>query len=92
MNEYKITRQAVDMEWPAVRGASAREMELHPPSGDEWILHSFEHSDAQVVAVWERLKRPHAMSAVYSDAESEGDAAMHKPVKTIADMPEPGHT
>ena len=88
MNEYKITRQPVDMDWAVVPGAEAREMALHPPSGDEWTLHSFEHSESRVVAVWERPKRAHAMSEIYSHPESEHETG--QPVKTIADMPKPG--
>lgn len=83
MNEYKITRQAVDTDWTAVAGAPAREMDLYTPAGDDWNLHSFEHGEKLVVAVWVRAKR-HGMSDVYSHAEG-GQA----PVKTIADMPEP---
>ena len=89
MIEYKITRQAVDMEWALVQGAHAREMDLHPPAGDDWTLHSFEHSPTEVVAVWERQRRAHAMSDVYSHSESQDSTAAQPPVKTIADMPEP---
>jgi len=88
MIEYKITRQAVDMEWGTVSGAPAREMELHPPAGEDWTLHSFEHSAAQVVAVWERQRRAHPMSEVYSHPDGDGSTAK-QPVKTVADMPIP---
>jgi hypothetical protein len=91
MLEYKITRQAVDSDdhWVAVPGAPARENELFPPAGEEWSLHSFEHGDKQVVAVWTREKRLHAMSEVYSHSEAQGGSAAHSPVKTIADIPVP---
>ena len=69
-------------------GARAREMDLHQPAGEDWTLHSFEHSVTEVVAVWERPKRAHAMSEVYSRADSE-DEKRQQPVKTISDMPEP---
>jgi len=84
MVEYKITRQAVDMEWAVVPGAPTREIELHPPAGEEWTLHSFEHSSAQVVAVWEREKRAHPMSEIYSHTNEDLGT-----VKTVADMPAP---
>ncbi len=84
MMEYKITRQAADMEWAPVQGAAARELELHPPAGEDWVLHSFEHSASQVVAVWEREKRAHPMSPVYAHTDSNAG-----PVKTIADIPNP---
>ena len=90
MIEYRITRQAVDGDdgWAAVAGARARELELHPPAGEEWSLHSFEHGPDQVVAVWTRQKRPHAMSAVYVNSDAPA-AAEPSPVKTVADIPEP---
>ncbi len=88
MIEYKITRQAVDMEWTPVHGAPARELQLHSPTGEDWTLHSFEHSEARVVAVWERQQRPHPMSNVYADPETLGTGAP-APVKTIADIPKP---
>ncbi len=90
MIEYKMTRQAVDMEWAPVKGAPAREMALHPPAGDDWKLHSFEHSAAAVVAVWERPRRAHEMSEIYSDAENP--SAPQSPAKTISEIPEPGTT
>ena len=83
MKEYKITKQRVEGDWAAVEGAAARQIDLHPPSADEWTLHSFEHAASEVVAVWWREKR-HGMSDVYSHAEEVQPA-----VKTIADMPEP---
>jgi hypothetical protein len=91
MLEYKITRQAVDGDdkWVAVPGAPARENDLFPPAGEEWALHSFEHGDTQVVAVWTREKRLHAMSEVYSHSEGQAGNAVQPPVKTIADIPEP---
>ena len=91
MLEYKITRQAVGAEdtWIAVPGAPARESELHPPTGEDWSLHSFEHGDTQVVAVWTREKRLHAMSEIYSHSDAPGVQAAPAPVKTVADMPEP---
>jgi hypothetical protein len=89
MMEYRMTRQAVEQEWTAVEGAPAREMELHPPAGDEWTLHSFEHGQSQVVAVWVRQKRLHEMSEIYSHSEVNAAAAAHAPIKTVADIPEP---
>jgi len=85
MIEYKMTRQAVEGAWAEVKGAPTREMELHPPAGEEWALHSFVHGRTEVVAVWSREKRLHAMSEVYSHAEGQPPTA----VKTIADMPVP---
>jgi len=85
MLEYKMTRQAVDMDWAPVQGAAARELELHPPSGEDWALHSFEHSEARVVAVWSREKRPHTMSDAYAHPDSPSTGH----TKTIADMPVP---
>lgn len=88
MIEYKITRQAVDVDWAPVQGAPAGELELHPPAGEDWTLHSFEHSESRVVAVWQRTRRPNAMSEIY--AHPEGEAPGHKaPVKTVADIPKP---
>jgi hypothetical protein len=87
MIEYKITRQAVDVEWAPVQGSPAREIELHAPSGEDWTLHSFEHSDSRVVAVWEREKRSHPMSEVYSHPEGQDPGTT--PVKTVADIPKP---
>lgn len=90
MIEYRITRQAVDVQesWAAVPGTPAREIELSPPAGDEWSLHTFEHGQDQVVAVWTRPKRPHAMSAVYVNSEATVPAEP-SPIKTVADIPEP---
>jgi hypothetical protein len=90
MIEYRITRQAVDGQesWTAVPGAPARELELHSPAGEEWSLHTFEHGQDQVVAVWTRQKRPHAMSAVYVNSEAPASAEQ-SPVKTMADIPVP---
>ena len=87
MIEYKMTRQAVDVDWTPVQGAPARELDLHPPSGEDWTLHSFEHSDARVVAVWERKRRAHAMSEIYAHPESTDPTHQH--VKTTADIPKP---
>ena len=90
MLEYKITRQAVDTEWAVVPGTAAREVELHPPAGDDWTLHSFEHAPEQVVAVWQRPKRPHPMSEIYATTDKAGTASgAPRPVKTASDMPEP---
>jgi hypothetical protein len=87
--EYKMTRQAVDTVWTAIAGATAREMDLHPPSGEDWSLHSFEHGPDQVVAVWMREKRPHEMSEIYSHPNANSSASAPSPVKTVADIPEP---
>ena len=88
-HEYKMTRQAVDMDWAPVEGAPAREMELHPPAGEEWALHSCEHGTAQVIAVWVREKREHEMSEIYSHSDVNTQTAVQAPVKTVADMTEP---
>lgn len=88
MNEYKITRQPADAEWAAVEGAPAGEMDLHPPHGEDWTLHSFANSSSQILVVWQRPKRTHAMSEVYSHAGGS-EATGAEPVKTIAAMPEP---
>lgn len=78
------------MDWAAVPGAPAREMELYPPAGEDWTLHSFEHSPAQVIAVWERKRRPHVMSEVYSHPAGSDDSTIApSPVKTVADIPKP---
>jgi hypothetical protein len=87
MIEYKMTRQAVEGDWGAIEGAPAREMDLYPPAGEDWSLHSFVHGRTEVVAVWAREKRAHAMSDVYS--HSDAPAGAQAAVKTIADMPEP---
>lgn len=91
MNEYRITRQAVDTDekWQPVPGAPVRELELHPPAGDDWSLHSFEHGPTQVVAVWTRSKRPHAMSGVYSHPDPQTTDGRPSPIKTVADIPTP---
>ena len=83
-----MTKQAVDTEWTAVVGAPAREIDLHPPAGEGWVLHSCEHGPAQVVAVWTREKRPHQMSEIYSHPEGHAPSGV-APVKTVADIPEP---
>jgi len=88
-HEYKMTRQAVDMDWPTVAGAQARELELHPPAGEGWSLHSCEHGPVQVVAVWQREKRLHEMSDVYSHSVEDAPTGGQAPTKTIADIPEP---
>ena len=88
MNEFKITRQPVeDNQWAVVQGTSARAIELHPPEGDDWALHSFEHGQDQVVAVWTRAKRPHAMSEVYAHSHEHDNT--QSAVKTVADIPVP---
>jgi hypothetical protein len=89
MLEYKMTRQTIDTEWKPIEGAPAREMELYPPAGDEWSLHSFEHGPAQVVAVWVREKRLHEMSEIYSHSDASASTAARTPIKTVADIPEP---
>jgi len=91
MLEYKITRQTVGSEdtWVAVPGAPARESDLYPPAGEDWTLHSFEHGDTRVVAVWTREKRLHAMSEIYSHSDAQGVSAAAAPIKTVADIPEP---
>ncbi len=88
-HEYKMTRQAVDKDWAAVEGAPAREMDLYPPAGEGWSLHSWEHEPAQVVAVWAREKRVHEMSEIYSHSDANAATAVQAPVKTVADIPEP---
>ena len=89
MNEFKITRQPVEdkEKWAVVQGTSARALELHPPEGEDWALHSFEHGQDEVVAVWMRAKRPHAMSEVYVHPHEQ--ETTQPSVKTVADIPVP---
>ena len=89
MNEFKITKQPVEDadQWAAVPGTPVRAIELHPPEGEDWSLHSFQNGNAEVVAVWMRTRRPHAMSEVYAHPH-EQDAAQLA-VKTVADIPAP---
>ena len=89
MNEFKITRQPVEdkNQWAVVQGTSARALELHPPEGEDWSLHSFEHGQDEVVAVWTRAKRPYAMSEVYAHSHEQDTA--QAAVKTVADIPLP---
>jgi hypothetical protein len=86
MIEYKMTKQGVDGDWSVVEAAPTREMDLYPPAGDDWTLHSFKHHASEVVAVWSREKR-HGMSDVYVHS-----GGVQTPAKTIEEMPEPKGT
>lgn len=64
MLEYAMTTQAPS-EGTAVEGADARQVPLHPPTGDDWELHSLVQGNNGLVAVWQRRRHSAVLSEAY---------------------------